>query len=60
MDMWRKVKEQLEHEIISLEVENGELREENRELANNLQLARAQIAAIKADRNYPDLKAVSV
>lgn len=59
MDMWRKQKDILEHRIVELEIEADELREENRQMANNLMLAKAQIKAMNTDRNYPDLKAVS-
>ena len=48
----------LEQEVINQQIENEELRQERDELARNLQLARAQIAAMKADRNYPDLRVV--
>ena len=48
----------LEQEVINQQLENEELRAERDELARNLQLARAQIAAMKADRAYPDLRVV--
>lgn len=56
--MNEKAIEILEQQCINLELECEELREERDALARNLQLARAQIAAMKADRNYPDLRAV--
>ena len=49
----------LEKEILNLEYEVEDLTKERDELAQNLQLALAQISRMKEERNYPILEAVT-